>query len=538
MVQLTSIPPELLGPIDPAVLSPPMVMGSIGEFLSSISSQLGAILPGLLGALAFLIGGWLLAIIAASAVRGLLGRTDWDDRLWKMVFGDDADNPPKTEAWAGTVVFWLILFFAVLAAFDTLGLESVSNPLNNMLSEVANYVPKLASAAGLALLAWFVATGSKLILVRLLEPFKLDDKLAKQADGEGSPPVPVSETFATVLYWFVWLFFLPVILDVLQLEGPLGPVQDLLDSILSAIPNILTAAAVGLVGWFVARIVRGLVTSLLKSLGTDSIGAKMGISNTGTPLSDLLGSAIFILVLIPTAIAALSELKIDAISDPAINMLNTFMSFLPQVFTATLILIAFFIIGRYAAEFISGFLSGAGFDGLAADLGVSSLLSLPEGDASEGEDSSSAKTPSEIAGIVTLVVVVLIGAIAATEVLALAALNEVVTQLIVLGGRVLVAGVIFGGGVYLANLSAGLIASTGNTAQVRLFSIAARVSILALVGAMALQVMGIATEIVVLAFGLIFGGLTVAFAIAFGLGGRQVASNQLQEWFDNRHTPQ
>jgi hypothetical protein len=51
-----------------------------------------------------------------------------------------------------------------------------------------------------------------------------------------------------------------------------------------------------------------------------------------------------------------------------------------------------------------------------------------------------------------------------------------------------------------------------------------------LVGAMGLQRMGIATDIVNLAFGLTLGALAIAAAIAFGLGGRDVAGEQLRQW--------
>jgi len=47
---------------------------------------------------------------------------------------------------------------------------------------------------------------------------------------------------------------------------------------------------------------------------------------------------------------------------------------------------------------------------------------------------------------------------------------------------------------------------------------------------MALQQMGVATDIVNLAFGLLLGAIAVAIAIAFGLGGRDVASEQIREW--------
>jgi len=48
--------------------------------------------------------------------------------------------------------------------------------------------------------------------------------------------------------------------------------------------------------------------------------------------------------------------------------------------------------------------------------------------------------------------------------------------------------------------------------------------------AMALREMGFADEIVNLAFGLLFGAVAIAAGLAFGLGGREAASNQLSDW--------
>lgn len=53
---------------------------------------------------------------------------------------------------------------------------------------------------------------------------------------------------------------------------------------------------------------------------------------------------------------------------------------------------------------------------------------------------------------------------------------------------------------------------------------------MAFVGALALGQMGVATNIVNLAFGLLLGAVAVAIAIAFGLGGRDVAAEELRGW--------
>ena len=56
------------------------------------------------------------------------------------------------------------------------------------------------------------------------------------------------------------------------------------------------------------------------------------------------------------------------------------------------------------------------------------------------------------------------------------------------------------------------------------------VAVLVLATAMALRQMGLANEIITMAFALIVGSAAVAAAIAFGIGGREVAKHKLEEW--------
>jgi hypothetical protein len=104
-----------------------------------------------------------------------------------------------------------------------------------------------------------------------------------------------------------------------------------------------------------------------------------------------------------------------------------------------------------------------------------------------------------------------------------------VSALLAIFARILAGLVVFAVGLYLANLAFNLINSSGSS-QARLLAQAARIAIIALVAAMALQQMGIASSIVNLAFGLLLGAIAVALALAFGLGGREVAGKQLEEW--------
>jgi hypothetical protein len=58
------------------------------------------------------------------------------------------------------------------------------------------------------------------------------------------------------------------------------------------------------------------------------------------------------------------------------------------------------------------------------------------------------------------------------------------------------------------------------------------VAIVFFTGALALGQTGISEEIVTLAFGLSLGAIAIAAALAFGLGGRDVAGRELESMVD------
>ncbi|MEO1068969.1 MAG: mechanosensitive ion channel [Cyanobacteria bacterium J06638_6] len=515
---------------------------SVSSFTSELSGQLGQFLPSLLGAIAILLLGWLLATVAAFIVKNLLKRTSIDDRIARWVTGRPADQAIAVEKWVATAVYWIIFLFAIIAALNALNLGGVSEPLNNFLDQIFLYLPRIGGALVLLGVAWLVATLVRTLVVNGLSRFNLDDRLAQQTNTEpGSSPIVLNETIGNVLYWFILLLFIPLILSALELPGLLAPVEGLIDSFLQAIPRIITASIVLAIGWVIARIVRGVVTNLLMAAGADQLGTRMGLRTTGaqgTSLSSLAGTLAYVLVLIPAVVAALNELDIDAISTPAVLMLERVLTAIPQIIMAGVVVAAAYFVGRFVADLVTGLLRGAGFDNIMSILGLPELnigtgATVQPGLDAEGRPMASVqtpgRTPSELVGIITLVAIVLFGAVTATEILNFAGLTDIVRAILRIGARVLSGVVVFAVGLYLANLAYRLVNAMG-TGQAKILAQAARIAIIIFVGAMALQQMGVATDIVNLAFGLLLGAIAVAIAIAFGLGGRDVAADQLREW--------
>lgn len=510
--------------------------GNAVNMVQNTGSSLLNFLPNLLGALAVLIIGWIVATFAASLLRGLLKRTSIDERLSNWT-GASSSAPLPIAKWLATAVYWIILAFTIVGFLNALQLQGVSAPLNGFLQQIFSYLPRLASAGLLLLGAWVLATVCKMIVTRGLSRLNLDSRIAQHSGDDGGTPFLLSDTLGNALYWFIFLFFLPMILNALDLQGPLAPVQNLLNQFLGFLPNLISAVIIGAVGWFLARVIRGIATNMSAALGVDQLASRVGLTTSSTgglSLSGLIGTIAYIAVLVPSIIAALNALRIEAISGPAVSMLQRIFDTLPQIITAGVILAVFFFIGRFVADLVTSILKSIGFDNLFNWLGLSGTTvprTTPDGVAN-GQAALTSKSPSEVAGIVTLVGIMLVGTVTATDVLGIPALTGIVNSLLAIAGRVLVGVIIFAVGLWLANVAYRLIASAGNR-QADILGQAARVSILAFVAAMALQQMGIASNIVNLAFGLLLGAVAVATALAFGLGGRDVAGDQIRGWLSS-----
>jgi hypothetical protein len=491
-------------------------------FLERMAQLVGGYIPNLIAALAILIVGWLVALILSAIVRGVLRRTTLDDRLARWVMGEEAAEGIKVERQIGRGVYYLIMLFVLIAFFQTLGLTIITEPLNRLLVQVFQYAPRLLGAGLLLLIAWIVASALRLVISRVLTAAKIDERLGSEAGLEEEKRVPLAQTLGNAVYWLIFLFFLPAVLSALELEGLLQPVQGMINQILGFLPNIFAAGLILAVGWFIARIVQRIVTNLLAAAGTDRLSERVGLAPVlgEQRLSGLLGLVVYVLILIPVLIAALNALALEAITQPASNMLNVILDAVPAIFAAILVVVIAYVVGRVVAGLITNLLAGIGFNTILARLGLGK-------EPGEGE-----RTPSEIVGYLVLVGIMLFAAIEASRVLGFVLLADLVTQFTAFAGQVILGLIIFAIGLYLANLAAKTVQASG-AAQAGLLALASRVSILVLAGAMALRQMGLANEIINLAFGLLLGAIAVAVALAFGLGGREAAAREVEGWLQS-----
>jgi hypothetical protein len=420
---------------------------------------------------------------------------------------------------------------------------------------LAVWGPKILGAIAILVAAYFIGKGVKWALAK-----GIDRVPGARHANEGSPKQEtVGARLGDVGYWLILLIGLILALNMLNLTGVVTPLNAMLTDFMSFVPNLVGAIVLFFVGFIVATIAKRLVVAALEAANFDRLIEKAGLSRaTGTSgLAQAIGTLVFVLIIIPTAIAALQVLQIDAISDPAVAVLATILAAIPRVLAALIVLAIAFVIARWVSSLIQQLLPSLGFDrALSAmagsfsggppvgsqatdmggatspmgDPGVGASTGVPAGSTTTGGVGGS-MTPSKVLANVAFAAIMIFAAIEAANLLQFEAIAQILNQILELGGQVLFGGIIIAAGVIIANLLSTAIDRSTNGADGFASNIVKWATI-ALATAMGLRFMGLADDIVTLAFGLILGSAAIAFgvggAIAMGLGGREPAKRWIE----------
>ncbi len=339
-------------------------------------------------------------------------------------------------------------------------------------------------------------------------------------------------------YWLVWLVGLIAALQPLGLSGVLTPVTSLTNEVFAFLPRLLGAGLFFFAGLILARIVRHVVEAALGALNIERLLGRAGISIGEPPLAvddsgvategtaparssiaKAVGVTVAATIIIFAAIGALQILQVSAISDPATAMLNSIALAIPRVLAALVWLAIAFLIGRWVKTLVETVLPSLGFDDSVRALGIMPATS----------------NPSKIVGAIAMTAILLAAAIEAARQLGGDSVAALLFQITELGGKVIFGTVIIVAGLFLARILASLVgSSTGETSYAQTI---VKYAIIALFTAIGLTFMGLADQIVMMAFGLILGSAAVATALAFGLGGRDAAARILEQWAEDRAPP-
>ena len=387
---------------------------------------------------------------------------------------------------------------------------------NQLLALASEYGIPLLKALAILVVGWLIAKIAAKVSKKLLDKTEFDNKLADKLTGGRAGDLKIEEGISQFVYWFILLFVLMAAFQALGLTIITEPLNALVTKITSFIPQLLAGVALGLVAWGIATVLRTVVTNLLSSFKIDDkVSEQAGEDVAKVSLAKTLGDAVYYLVFLLFLPQILDALRMEGLR-PVQDMVGKILGFLPNVFGALVIFFIFYLVARIVQRLAANLLATVGFDKVPQLLGF-------------GEPKGEGPTASKIAGYVVLTVILFIGTVQAFNTLNLEIVSNLANELLQGLFKILVAGVIFAVGLFLANLAHKAISASGSS-QAATLAMVARIAILVFTGAMALYKTDLAPEIVNLAFGALIVGLAAAAALAFGLGGREAAARMIAGW--------
>jgi hypothetical protein len=320
----------------------------------------------------------------------------------------------------------------------------------------------------------------------------------------------LANPIASLIKAVMTIFVLIAVLQHFGLTGVLDPLKDMVAKFLGVIPNIIGAGVIGYAGWIIAKIVSELV-----GVGLQSVEQRL-IQKTGSAdvqVAKIGSTFVFAAILLPIAVAALGVLGIPAISDPASAMITKLMAAIPNIIGAVIILAVAYFVTKFVVQMLSSILGSMGVDQLPEKLGMQSMF-------------SPTFTPTRLVGGAIMFFSMLTATTAAVNTLGIDIISTIFAKVLEFGGGILIGSVILLVGFTLSNIAYNKLSESSSAGLAGI----ARFAILGLVLAMGLKAMGLADNIVNMAFGFTIGAVAIAAAIAFGLGGQEAAKYIANNW--------
>jgi hypothetical protein len=219
----------------------------------------------------------------------------------------------------------------------------------------------------------------------------------------------------------------------------------------------------------------------------------------------------------------MGQLILETLSQTLGNFFNTVALFLPHILSMLVIIAAGFIVGLLLKVIVRRIFGIASFRKYCDSAGLTRMMrkaALPD--------------PVDFLGEVVFWVVWIVFIVLGIDALGISAFREQISRFFLFLPQIFVAMVVLFIGLLLANFfsRATLLAATNaNYPSARFLSSMVRLVIIIFFVTMALEQIGLGRRVVLIAFSIAFGALMLGSAIAFGLGGRDVAKKVLEKQF-------
>ncbi|MBQ8955847.1 MAG: mechanosensitive ion channel [Lachnospiraceae bacterium] len=378
-------------------------------------------------------------------------------------------------------------------------------------------IPNVVWAVLLLVVAWIAASICRNIVKKIMRRFFERNSASTPMEVKASSAGTI-EIVGNLVFAVIFFLFLPGALEHLGMYSVTEPITTTVTKFLTFLPNIIAAIILIAFGIFLAKLISQIVNTLLKKTKFDTLQEKVNITpKEGSAFSDIVSKIVYALILVVFVVAGIQVLGISAISEPATEMVGVIFKFIPSLFAAIILIVFGIFLGRLTGGLVQSILAGTGIDKFSKE--------------TYQNGNENATPASKIISSVVTVVIDIIFVVSGIKILGIDVLTEVGNVIISYMPSVLAACLIllaaWAASVWVQKA---IVKVYPNAASIALI---ARIVIMVLAGFMAVSQLGISQRIIETLFIGICAAIAIAFALAFGLGGRDWAKKKLDDMSAN-----
>jgi hypothetical protein len=212
----------------------------------------------------------------------------------------------------------------------------------------------------------------------------------------------------------------------------------------------------------------------------------------------------------------------NLVIEPVTQMLTRIMAYLPVLLGALIILIVGWIVAKAIRRLVDWLLKTIRFDSLADKAGISEILR-------KGNLEISAR---EVVSNIVYWLVIIMVLVMTVDALGLPKSSDILEILFAYVPKVIAALLVLIVAMFLASFVSGIVrtaAANANLPKPQILAGISRWAIIIFAITISLEQLGIAPLLVTATFNIILGGIVLALALAFGLGGKDAAAKYLEE---------
>lgn len=332
---------------------------TISGILQSILGEMSLAVPKILKALLILAGAWILALILKFAVMKLVGGLQ-TQKYFGRILGADEEEAKKYDAAkaAGSFVFYLVLLFALIPFLQALKLKGLSDILNPMYTKVTDYIPNLVSALLILFLGYILARFSQRIAANFATAAGVNGFVKKMRMDSVLKSLNIAKVIGTVVFLVIMVVILGMTFNALKITVISIAFQDFIQKVFIALPNIIGALLLFIIGLLISRYIGDMVAQILRDIGFDAILSRIGLEKLESKkeegveprhtLSSVVGNLVMVVVVLFFFMEGFRLMKLDLVADAVYKLLL----FLPGLLIAFLILGIGFYLGKVIEQLV------------------------------------------------------------------------------------------------------------------------------------------------------------------------------------------